>query len=160
MDKRPKRRKYKDNPYTLDKDSNNNTYFIKFYNSKNEIEIIEVSSKVYEVFDKYELIDLSQMNEYDNHIEHLDLDEDTLYKRMKFKNKSVSEEVEEKIVNESLKTAIDSLTKTQKRRIKLYYFEDMNYREIAEIEKCSIASVKESIDSGIVILEKKLKNLK
>ena len=57
MDKRPKRRKYKDNPYTLDKDSNNNTYFIKFYNSKNEIEIIEVSSKVYEVFDKYELID-------------------------------------------------------------------------------------------------------
>lgn len=154
MDKRPKRRKYKDNPYTSDKDSNNNIYFIKFYNSKKEIEIIEVSSKVYEVFDKYELIDLSQMNEYDNHIEHLDLDEDTLYKRMKFKNKSVSEEVEEKIVNESLKSAIDSLTKIQKRRIKIYYFENMNYREIAEIEKCYIASVKESIDSGIVILEK------
>ena len=41
---------------------------------------------------------------------------------MKFKNKSVSEEVEEKIVNESLKTAIDSLTKTQKKKNKNVLF--------------------------------------
>ena len=50
------------------------------------------------------------------------------------------------------------LSNIQKRRIKMYYFDDMTLKEIAKIEKCSIMSVKESIDSGINKLRKNLKN--
>ena len=68
MENRPKRRIYKDNPYNLE--INNSKYIINFYDSKKVLQKIEVSEEVFSVFDKSELKDLSQMNEYDNHIEH------------------------------------------------------------------------------------------
>lgn len=56
-------------------------------------------------------------------------------------------------MSDILKSAIEKLTDTQKRRIKLYYFEDMTLNKIAEIENCSIASVKENIDTAISKLQ-------
>ena len=44
MDKRPKRRKYNDNPYELKEI--NNTYIVKFKDSKNIIKIVEVDLNV------------------------------------------------------------------------------------------------------------------
>lgn len=67
MSKRPKRRKYKDNPYTLNEITINNKYFISFRDSRVEYNNVEVSKDIYELFNYYELKDLSQMNEYDNH---------------------------------------------------------------------------------------------
>ena len=40
----------------------------------------------------------------------------------------------------------------------MYYFEDMTLKQIAELEHCSIMSVKESINSGINKLRKIIKN--
>ena len=79
MDKMPKRRKYKDNPYELMKDSKNDIYLIKIKSFNNSFQIVEVSKEVYKVFDEYELKDISQMNEYDNHIEHFNLSENLLH---------------------------------------------------------------------------------
>ena len=67
MSKRPKRRKYKDNPYTLNEITINNKYFISFRDSRGEYNNVEVSKDIYELFNYYELRDLSQMNEYDNY---------------------------------------------------------------------------------------------
>jgi len=97
------------------------------------------------------------MNKFDNHIEHIELDEISLYKRTFIREKSVEDKVETNVTIDNLKVAIDSLTESQKRRVRLYYFEDKNLREIAEMEKCSIASVKESLDTSIKKLNKILK---
>ena len=82
MSKRPKRRKYKDNPYTLKEITINNKYFISFRDSRGEYNNVEISKEIYELFDYYELRDLSQMNEYDNHIEHSEIYEN----KEKFQN--------------------------------------------------------------------------
>ena len=63
MSKRPKRRKYRDNPYTLNEITINNKYFISFKDSRGEYNNVEISKEIYELFDYYELRDLSQMNE-------------------------------------------------------------------------------------------------
>lgn len=153
---RPKRRKYRDNPYTLEVIGNK--HYIKFKDSTNKIQIIEVSIDIHNVFDLSELHDIKEMNEFDNHIEHSELLESTLHKRAVNNYESVEEEVEKKLRNEELHIAISSLTEAQKRRIKLYYFEDKSLKEIADIEHCSIMSIKESIDTAKEKLKKILKN--
>ena len=57
----PKRRKYKDNPYTLE--YINNKCYIKFKDSKDILQVVEVSKDIHNIFDKSELIDISLMNE-------------------------------------------------------------------------------------------------
>ena len=142
---RPKRRKYRDNPYTLE--FKENKYYIRFKDITNNIQIVEVSEEVYKIFDKSELEDISQMHEYERHIEHSELTDITLNRRAK--NKS-------KIVIEQIKNAFNILTETQKRRIKLYYFEELNFKQIAFIEKCDESSVRESIYKGIEKIKKYL----
>ena len=151
----PKRRKYKDNPYTLE--YINNKCYIKFKDSKDILQVVEVSKDIHNIFDKSELIDISLMNEYSKHIEHLELSDEILYSRSIDKKYNIEQEVEQKILYENLYNAINSLTDTQKKRIKLYYFEYKTMKEIAEIENCTIGSVKDSIDSAIKKLKKLLK---
>lgn len=158
MDKSPKRRKSKDNPYEINKDSKTDTYVVKFKDSNRRIHIVEINSIIYDVFNESELIDLSQLNEYDRHIEHLSLDDNSIYYRAYNKQYTVEEQIEIKLQREELYKAMSILSNIQKRRIKMYYFDDMTLKEIAKIEKCSIMSVKESIDSGINKLRKNLKN--
>ena len=61
-------------------------------------------------------------------------------------NFSLEDYVENKIMVDNLRIAIDSLTNTQKRRIKMYYFEDLTLQEIAKIEGCYIKNVHKSIE--------------
>lgn len=68
MDKRPKRRKDKYNPYTLSTESGK--YYILFIDVNNHIQKVELSKKLFDSFNKFELEDISQMNEYDRHYEH------------------------------------------------------------------------------------------
>ena len=60
------------------------------------------------------------------------------------------------IQHDFIKRIINKLTDTQKRRIKYYYFDDLNFSEIARIEECDESSVRESIYSGINKLKKYL----
>ena len=149
---RPKRRKYRDNPYTLE--FKENKYYIRFKDITNNIQIVEVSEEVYKIFDKSELEDISQMHEYERHIEHSELTDITLNRRAKNKSITIEEEIENKIVIEQIKNAFNILTETQKRRIKLYYFEELNFKQIAFIEKCDESSVRESIYKGIEKIKK------
>ena len=158
MIKIAKRRKSKDNPYTLSFNEDKERYILNFYDGQKRLQSIEITEEVYKTIDSFELEDKRQMNEYDRHIEHSELLESTLNNRAVNKPINMEEIIINKLLNDDLKNAINMLSETQKRRIKKYYFEDMKLREIATEEDCSIMSVKDSIDSGIEKLRKILKN--
>ncbi|MBE5806642.1 MAG: sigma-70 family RNA polymerase sigma factor [Clostridiales bacterium] len=155
MVKLPIRNKSKDNPYTLDYNELTNTYIVEFKDNKNERHIVEISEKVYQAFDKFELEDISQMHEYERHIEHLNLDENSIYKR----SNSISTTIEEEIINKSsfeeLKKAIKQLPEVQQRRIKKYYFEEKNEYEIAKEE----GATQQAINKSLIQARQKLKEI-
>jgi len=157
MDKHSKRNKSKDNPYILSYNETTSSYVVEFKDNKNNFHKVEISDEVYQAFDKFELEDISQIHKYRKHIEHSEVYEESLYHRAVNQGKSVETIIEEKFLNDSLKSAIEKLTNTQKRRIKLYYFEDLNFKEIAKLEKCDESSVRESIYSSIEKIRKILK---
>lgn len=73
--KKPKRRRYKDNPYSLLYDGE---YEIKL-TTNGKTKILKVNQDLYEAFNKFELEDLKEMNEYDRNLTHYELDENSLY---------------------------------------------------------------------------------
>lgn len=158
MNKRPRRRKHRDNPYTLN--VIDNCYVVSFFNGIEYIDI-EVNQDIYNLLDKFELDDLKELNEKDNHRDKRcindELDEIKLYSKINTCNKTPDEIIENKIFNEELYYAINSLNDIQKNRIKKYYFENMTLREIASEEGCSPRAVKYSIDAGINNIKNKFK---
>lgn len=154
----PKRRKSKDNPYILNYNEENHTYKVSFKDGINIFHEIEVSEKIYEAFDKFELEDISQMHKYERHIEHSEIYENTLNSRAVDKPTSLEQEVENKIMVDELKNAINLLSEVQKRRLKMYYFEDMTLKQIADIEGCSPKNVFKSIEQAKENIKKNLKN--
>lgn len=116
MDKRPKRRKDKYNPYTLHKE--NERYYVSFIDSNNKFQKIEISQEVFESFNKFELEDVSQMNEYDRHLEHSEVDENTLYQKSVSSEQPLEEYFDKAQDAENLHMAISKLPDVQKCRLK------------------------------------------
>lgn len=153
MAERPKRRKYKDNPYTLKFIEEKNIYVVSFKDVKGHLQEVEVSKEIYKAFDLFELEDIKELNEYDRHIEHSEIFENNLESRAKDKPISLEDEIIKKSAFDELKKAIDMLPEVQKRRIKKYYFDDKTEQEIADEENATHQSVH-------IILERALNNLK
>lgn len=153
----PKRRKNKDNPYTLFYSEEKKNYMIKFKDSKGIFQNIELTDELYQIFNKFELEDISLMHKIDKYIEHSEIFEETLYKRATKKVISVEEQVEKNISFVELKQAINKLPNAQKRRIKMYYFDDLNLEQIAKIENCSFQAISKSINVALQNLNKILK---
>ena len=153
MENRPKRRKHKDNPYELN--IIDSKYIVKFKDNKKETHYVEVNTQIYEIFDKFELRDLSELNEYDNHIEHSELYDETLERRIIHKQELIEDVIIRKVTFEKLHDAIQQLSEIEKRRIKMYYFEDKTLEEIAKIENTSHQAISKSLQNSI----KKLKNI-
>ena len=160
MDKRPKRRKSTDNPYKLESNRELNIYKVTFKDSKGILRIIEINKEIYETLDRFELDDLVELNEYDRHIEHSEVFEITLNKRAIEKSISIDEQLENNIINEQIRNALDSLSDVQRRRIKLYYFDGLTQQEIADKERVSLRAVQYTLNSAINELKKNLKNFK
>ena len=163
MVNRPKRRKDKDNPYKLDINEINNSYIVSFKGINNEYHEVNVSEEVFKALDKFELEDISQLHKKDKHIDMRSIDNTeymdiVLYNNVINDEISIEEQIENKIMQEQLKKAINELSKIQKRRVIKYYFENKTLQKIATEEGCSIASVKECLDSSINKLRKNLKN--
>lgn len=157
MAERPKRRKYKDNPYTLKYIEEKNIYLISFKDVRGHLQNVEVSKEVYKAFDRFELDDLSELNEYDNHIEHSELFENNLERRMKDKPLSLEDELIKKSTFDELKKAINKLPEIQKRRIVKYYFEDKTQQQIADEEMVDIRAVQYSLNIALKKLKEILK---
>ena len=104
-EKRPSRRKDKDNPYTMNvKDGR---FYIMFNNIDNETVTVEVSEDVYALFNTFELEDLALMNEFDRHSEHSELGEQELARRAEIEH-TIDDIVAAKIEKETLMAAVDS----------------------------------------------------
>ena len=153
MDKIPKRRKFKDNPYSLSYCEELNTYIVKFKDITGKINEVEIQEKIYNVLNRFELDDVKEMNEYDRHIEHSVIYENNFYSRTMNKPIELEDYIIKKSTFEELKHAINYLPEIQRRRIKKYYFEDKTEKQIAEEENATQQSVH-------IVLERALKNLK
>lgn len=156
MDRRPKRRKDKYNPYTLHKE--NERYYVSFIDSNNKFQKIEISQEVFESFNKFELEDVSQMNEYDRHLEHSEVDENTLYQKSVSSEQPLEEYFENVQVTENLHIAISKLPEVQKRRLNKYYFEEKTFDEIALEEGCTYQCVQRSVYRAVEKIKNILKN--
>lgn len=150
-EKRPKRRKDKYNPYTLT--ITEDKHFLSFRDGQGVLQELQITKELFEVLNRFELDDLSILNEWDRHIEHFEQTEQSLNRRAFFKTESVEETVLRNLQYEQLHRAIFELPETQRRRLILYYFRGLTYEQIAKMEGCTIMPVKRSIDSAI----KKLK---
>ena len=148
MDERhPKRRKDKNNPYTLS--VADGKFYLSFHDGIGVFHEMEINSELYGLLNAFELEDLSYFNEWDRHIEQSELSEETLEQRMHRTPRTVEETMYRAIQYEQLYQAIDHLPKIQRRRLLLYYFYDFTYEKIAEIEGCSIMPVKRSIGRAL-----------
>lgn len=157
MDKRPKRRKDKYNPYTLYTKSGR--YCISFVDVNNNFQEIAVSQKVFESFNRFELEDISQLNEYDRHLEHSELNENTLYQKSVSSEQPLEEYFDKAQDAENLHMSISKLPDVQKRRLKKYYFEDKTFEEIAHEEGCTYQCVQRSVYRAVGKIKNILKSL-
>lgn len=156
MDKRPKRRKDKYNPYTLHKE--NERYYVSFIDSNNKFQKIEISQEVFESFNKFELEDVSQMNEYDRHLEHSEVDENTLYQKSVSSEQPLEEYFDKAQDAENLHMAISKLPEVQKRRLNIYYFEEKTFDKIALEEGCTYQCVQRLVYRAVEKIKNILKN--
>ena len=152
MNSLPKRRKYKDNPYTLKTIDNN--YFILFRDGQNIPRMIEVNKDTFDIFNQFELEDLKELNEFDRHIEHKELSEESIFNRGVNISESLDDYIIRKTSYEELMNAINQLSNTQRRRVKMYYFYELDLKTIAAIEKTSFQMISKSIKQAIKKLKK------
>ena len=152
----PKRRKAKDNPYTISFCRETGKYFLSFKAGQGEHRRFEIDKSLYDVFDCFELEDLSLLNEFDNHTEHSELTDASLNKRVFHKPESVEDAVIRKLQDEVLHKAIAELPDIQRRRLTLYYFGELTYEQIAETEGRTKMAIKFSIDAAIRTLKENL----
>ena len=150
-EKRPKRRKDKYNPYTLT--IKEDKHFLSFRDGQGVLRELQITKELFEVLNRFELDDLSILNEWDRHYEHSELTEISLYNRAATPPESVEEAVFRDLRYEALHRAIKLLPETQRRRLVLHYFVGLTYAQIAEKEGCSFQAVGKSI----VAAEKRLK---
>ena len=161
IDPRPKRRKDKDNPYeifTVGIETDNPHFYISFTDGQGVKVCMEIEKKLYELFDKYELEDLSFLNEQDRHYYLRSDNDESFEERCADESESVEDAVITEMRNEALRKAIAGLPEVQRRRLLLYYFEGMSYEEIAQKEKCTVMPIKRSIDRAKEKIKKFFQN--
>ena len=157
LDPRPKRRRDEENPYEIYTAGINTAHphFYLFFKDCDGVKLwMEIYKTLFDAFDEFELDDLSFFNEVDRHYEQSDVTEATLNKRAAKPQESVEETISQRIEVDKLHQAIAQLPEKQRRRLVLYYFGELTYEQIADMEGCSHPAVIKSISSAL----KKLKN--
>ena len=149
--KHPVRKKDKYNPYELTVE--NEQYYVIFYDGQGIQHKERITQELYELFNRFELEDISQLNKISRYHEQSELTEGTLNQRTLLKPIPMEDAVFNKIMCEKLHTAISKLPAVQRRRIILYYFESFTYEQIAMVEGCT----HQAVNKSILAAEKKLK---
>lgn len=150
----PKRRKDKYNPYSICE--LNGYYYIEFKDGEKKLQKMKISKELYEAFSSFELRDISYLHKWDKYIEHSEVTDIRRDNASNQTTESVEAIVLRNMEIDALHRAIQKLTEVQKRRVLLYFFEDMTYDQIAVIEGCTKMPVKRSIDQALQKLKKEL----
>lgn len=143
-DPRPKRRKDKDNPYTIysiGKNTDHPRYFVEFDDGEEIHQCVELTEKQFRDFDNNEPDDVSYMNECDRHLVKTNLSDTAIHQRSAEPTDPLQEIIEAAEENKRLHKAILTLSPVQQRRVLMYYFQDMTYEEIADVEHRSPQAV-------------------
>lgn len=156
MDIRPKRRKFKDNPYTLESIKDENIFYIIFTDHTG-LHKICVSEEIFNLFDESEKYENAKLKEYSVHIEHSEQSEISLNTKNVLYIKGLEEQVIDNIFYTELKKYISELSDAQRKRIIDYYFYNKTLKKIALDDGCSITAVKHSIDRALYLLSKRIK---
>ena len=119
------------------------------------IQKVLISKKIFDSFNKFELEDISWMNEYDRHYEHSEIYESTLHERGAINVECMEEYLDNTQDMENLHMAIKNLPEVQKHRLKKYYFEEKTFDETAFEEGCTYQSIQRSVYRAV----KKIKNI-
>ena len=112
------------------------------------------SIELYEAFDRFELDDKKYLNIYERHIEQSEVYDISIHKRSNYKEESAEQVAIKNLMIQELYAAISNLPEIQRRRLTLYYFDDLTYEQIAKIENCSYQAIMKSVAAA----EKKIKN--
>lgn len=159
--KQPKRRKAKDNPYTIYKicfENEQVRYYLAFVDSDGIKQCIEINQELFAAFNEFELEDISFLHKIERHYERLEMTENELYKKALIYQKPIEEIALQNIDMDKLKQAIKLLPDIQRRRLTLYYFGGYTYKQIAIMDNCTIMAVKQSVDIAIKKLKKFFEN--
>ena len=158
IDPRPKRRKSKDNPYslfTVGMQHGSPQYYVSFKKTTGHRVCLEIAQSIFEALDKFELNDLRYLNEIDNHYEHSELTEASLLKRAIRKPEGFDDTVLSRMQNDRLKKYIAMLPAIQRKRLVIHYYGQFTCKQLAELDNCSVIAVKKSLETA----RKNLKNL-
>lgn len=153
-DQRPKRRKDKDNPYTIysiGRETDHPKYFARFTDGEGIDHCQEISKELFDLMNEFELDDLSHLNEVDRHYG-MESITDTIDPN------TPEDSFMEELGKEYTQACLSELPEIQQRRIRLYFFERHTYQQIADMEGCTKRAVKFTIDRAVEVLRKKLKN--
>lgn len=159
LDPRPKRRRDKDNPYTIFTTGINTTtphYYLSFVDSGGVERCVEIDKPLFDAFDRFELEDISFMHKVDKHYERTEQTEASLNKRAVKPQEGVEEIVSQRMEADKLHQAIARLPEKQRRRLVLYYFGEFTYEQVAKMEGCTKRAVKFSIDIALKNLKENL----
>lgn len=148
---RPKRRKSKDNPYTIFEEQGK--LYVTFKDGQGIKQKIDVNNDIFNFFDDSELHDVRELNEFDRHIEHSEQSENTLHKKILSKHVHFEDIMIFKMRNGQLNKMLLCLTPLQRERVMLFYWERLSCPEIADIQGCT----KQAVSLSIRRARKKLK---
>ncbi len=151
MDKRPIRRKFRDNPYRLESLVKDNIYIIKFHDSRGIPQAINVKKEIFDIFDENERYENVRYKEYFNHILHGEFIDEIISDGY-----MLEDFVMKKLDFEELRNIINDLPIIQKNRIYKYFYQNKTLKQISKEENCSIRAVKYSIDIGLKKISKKI----
>ena len=151
----PKRRTDKYNPYTLT--VADGRFYLAFEDGQGVHHEMEIDASLYRLLDRFELDDLSYLNEVDRHLDQTELSEALLNRYVSVEQEVLEDAVCRSMQWEAVRAEIACLPEVQKRRLQLYFFDGLTYEEIAALEHCKYQAVQQSVLSA---LEKIKKNLK
>ena len=98
---------------------------------------------------QFELDDLKLLHEFESHIEHSEIYEETLYNKSFQKQESLENKVMTNILVHDLIEVMEFLPYCQRKRIVLYFFQNLSLEQIAQIEETSHQAISKSIKNGI-----------
>lgn len=138
--------------------SNANEHTISFKASNGKVESVKVEIKIVEEFVNQKKKYKSQKNKIERYIEQLDLTEIAINKRAIHKVRIVDDVIAENDSVTRILKEIWKLPSPQNRRVYMKVVNQLSLTEIAKIEDKNASVIKRSVDSGLIKLQKKLKN--
>ena len=153
----PNRENFKLDSYELFavEDNNNVRFFVKFRDSLNNDQIIEIEKELYEQFKKFKQEEKSQKNKDDRYIiKSNDLQDGDVLNLLSTKI-SAEDECTNNTLRTHLLSIISKLTNVQSKYIYLHYFSGMSCKQIAEMDRCSVQNVYHILKTA----KRNLKNL-